>query len=277
MTLGLLLVIAREWKTQGSPGSRPVIAALPGIPVNLIRRVVAGLKLNKRRRYEWRRAQVRTSVIVNHPGSVCSMDGATVEKGDDFIVYRDRGSLSVNADQCGGHAKSENTIKVLITLKESGRLPLVLCTDNGSPLCSDAVESFLADNQVVHLTSLPHVPQHNGSAEQAVYDFKRLVADGYTKDEACHILNNNRRRQKLNWQTPAQVEQQSLKLYTKDERTKFYNAASAAKETALLGIITAKEKRKAEREAIFQTMESFSLITRLTGQSTPYTKPEVIA
>src|SRR5579871_6475726 len=43
-TLGELLAITREWERQGRPGSRPIIAALPGIRVRLIRDVVAGLK-----------------------------------------------------------------------------------------------------------------------------------------------------------------------------------------------------------------------------------------
>jgi transposase InsO family protein len=238
--------------------------------------VIAELKLKKRRRFERKRAHNRTSVIVNQPGTVCAMDGATLKKGEDFVVYRDRGSLSVNAESCSGPLKSADTINVLTILKAKKRLPLVVCTDNGSPLCSKDVETFLSDNKVVHLKSLPHVPQHNGSAEQAVNDFKKLVKDGNAPIRACDILNKNRLREALDWMTPEQAEKSNLKLYTDEERAMFYEAVSNAKEAAVLGILSAKEKRKAERKAILQTMEEFSLIKIITRRSTPSAKPEVI-
>jgi hypothetical protein len=199
------------------------------------------------------------------------------EHGGDFIVFRDRGSISVNANKCGTNsARSGDTIKALTELRKTGKLPLVLGTDNGSPFCSKEVEDFLNKNKVVHLRSMPHVPQHNGSAENSVNDFKSLVTDGFTPSQACQALNQHRRRATLDWQTPAQTEQMRRKLCTDSERASFFQATRSAITMAQLGTKTAKDKRKAEREAIFQTLENFSLIVRTRGHHSPSSKAEEI-
>jgi len=196
------------------------------------------------------------------------LDAAKVpnEEGGEFIVNKDRGSLRTEVTMAEAPAtRASDTLKVLKTLKDSGRLPLVAATDNGSPFVADLVEDYLHENKVVHLKSLPRVPQQNGSAENAVADVKRLVRNGSTTSEACQILNFNRKRETLSWKTPAEVEQEHLEPCTNEFRNEFYKATKAAIEDALVGTKTAYEKRKAEREAIFQTMERFKLITRIRG------------
>ena len=264
VTLGELLTIAREWAVQSYPGSRPVINALPTLRKKLIRAVIAGLKKKRTKRYARIRTDCRTSVKVHQAGVVLTMDGATVEQGD-LVVYRDRGSLSVRSEKCEGSVTSNDTLKLLIKLKESGHLPLVAMSDNGSPFCAGPVKTFYKENQVIHLTSLPRVPQHNGSCENGVGDLKRSIAYGLMPEEACRRLNQHRRRESLNWQTPCQFEQTNFRACTNEERSKFYEATCTAINSAVLGIVSAKEKRKAEREAIFQSMESFGLITRTRG------------
>jgi len=272
------LAIAREWDRQGRPGSRPVIKALPHHRVRLIREVVEELKLRKRRKSEKKRKEVRVSVKVLHSGVMMAMDAGQVpSEGGDFIISRDRGSISVNAEKCEStSARSSDTLRVLNTLKEENKLPLVWCTDNGSPFCSEIVEDFLSENLVVHLKSLPRVPQHNGSGESAVNDFKSGIKQGRSPEQTCLVFNQHRLRAKLNWQTPAQAEQTNRKLCTPDERTMFYETARAAVNVAVLGTKNAKEKRKAEREAILQTLETFSFITITRGHRSRWTKAEEI-
>jgi hypothetical protein len=196
------------------------------------------------------------------------MDAGKVPRneGGEFIVYRDRKSLRTEATESKGPATcASDTLIVLNDLKKRGRLPLVAGTDNGSPFTADVVVDFLRENKIVHLRSLPHVPQHNGSAENAVGDIKSEVRDGATFEKACVTVNEYRVRQSLNWQTSNEVDQESFEPCTDEERTQFYDAANKAINLAVLGTKSAKEKRKAEREAIFKTMESFSLITRIRG------------
>ena len=136
-----IIAITREWHRQGYPGSRPVIKALPNLRTRVIRAVIADLKGRRKKRYERKRIEVRTQVTVLRPGTMIAIDGATVEKGD-FIVFRDRGSLSVDAKKCAGHTVANDTLRVLNDLKSKKQLPLVLCSDNGSPFCAQEVETY---------------------------------------------------------------------------------------------------------------------------------------
>jgi transposase InsO family protein len=259
--LSEILKIAREWNKQGCPGSRPVIYALPHLRVRLIREVIAALKRKKRKRSSRIQVELRVSLVVHDHGTVTAMDAAAMKKGEDFIVTKDRGSLRINTSRCKGSIKSEDAIAVLTNLKSQNKLPLVLCSDNGSPFVSKKVKVYLSENKVIHLKSMPHVPQHNGAAESAVKDVKLLARNGVDLDRACEILNTKRLRKKLNYKTSEEVEQQNFKHSTQETRAEFFEAACEAINVAVLGIECAHEKRKAERKAIFETMERFSLIT----------------
>ncbi len=271
-----LLAIAREWKKQGRPGSRPVANALPKMRVRVVREVIAELKKRSERRYQKIRLQNRSSLVVKQIGIVGAMDAATIQKGDEFIVYRDRASLGVSTLNSDSYTNSSDSLKILWNLKEKDKLPFVLCTDNGSPFCSDVVASFLKENKVIQLHSLPYVPQHNGSAENAVCEIKKILDQGMNPQEACELLNKYRFRSKLGWKTSYEVEQEHAKPCTNEERTKFYEAACIAIELAVQGKKSSCEIRKFRREAIFQTLESFSLATRIKGHLTPSLKAEAI-
>jgi transposase InsO family protein len=270
------LRIAREWKRQGYPGSRPIDAALtPTIPARLVREVIAALKTRRNKRKQLIRKRVQVRVIVKKPGVVVSMDGATLQKGEDHIVYRDRGSLSVNTRACqNGALSSVDTLGVLEDLQEQKRLPFVYCSDNGSPLCSGRIKDFLDKNYIVHLKSLPRVPQQNGSCENAVKEFKELIAEGFSPEEATKVLNERRKRRQLQFKTTAEFEAENYEPYTEEERKQFYDRVKAAIEVAVLGTKNGYEKRKAEREAILQTLESHSFITRTRGGRSCLPKPE---
>ena len=272
------LEIKDQWEKQGCPGSRPIIKSLPNIPARVIREVIAALKKEKKDRYNKHREENRTTVEVHVPGALMVMDGATIKtEGGDFIVLRDRGSVSTHAHKCEGEdLNSQDTLKVFNELKAEGRLPLVMGTDNGSPFCAIVARDFMAQNKVVHLKSLPYVPQQNGSAENAVGDLKQQVANGFTVDQACAVLNQHRLRAKLDWQTSDQVEQTNLVYYTAEQRAEFYQATCSAIASAQLGIESVYEKRKAEREAIFATLENFELITRTRGHPSRWVKAEEI-
>ena len=270
--------IEHQWEKQGYPGSRPIIKSLPHVRVRAIREVIASLKKEKKKRFNKHREENRTTVHVHVPGAVMVMDGATLKsEGGDFIVRRDRGSLSTHAHKCDGESlNSQDTLKVFTQLKEQGKLPLVMGTDNGSPFCANEVKGFMTANKIIHLKSLPRVPQQNGSAENAVGDLKKITAMGLRADQACIALNQHRLRAKINWQTSDQVEQINLELYTEEQREEFYQAACLAITSAQLGIKSEYEKRKAEREAIFATLESFSLITRTRGHPSRWVEAEEI-
>lgn len=262
------LAIAREWRRQGCPGSRPVIAAMKNTRVRLIREVIRELKRRRRKRHADHTIKNRVTVTVNEPGTMLVLDAAKdpTRNGGEVIVHRDRGSLRTEITICEGKATSaEDTLRILRALKARNRLPLVASSDNGSPFVAKSVLAFYRANKVVLLRSLPRVPQQNGAAENGVGDFKRIAKNGATISEACRILNECRLRETLNWKTPAEVDRERFQPCTQEMRERFYDAANATIEVAKLGAKSALEKRKAEREAIFQTLESFSLITRIRG------------
>jgi transposase InsO family protein len=262
------LAIAREWRRQGCPGSRPIIAAMKNTRVRLIREVIREFKRRLRKRQANHTIKNRVSVKVKDPGTMLVLDAAKdpTRNGGECIVQRDRGSLQTEVTACEGKATSAaDTLRVLHDLKAKNRLPLVAGSDNGSPFVAKSVREFYRANKVVHLRSLPRVPQQNGAAENGVGDFKRLVRAGATTNEACRILNERRLRETLHWKTPAEVDRERFQPCTEEMRERFYDAANVAIQGAKLGAKSAIEKRKAEREAIFQTMESFSLITRIRG------------
>ena len=277
ISLGAARAVVREWERQGCPGSRPVGRALPQVPLRAVRAIVAKLKKRKRRRCRRMREAHRTSVLVHQAGVLSAMDGATLKWKKDFLVVRDRGSLKTNARACRRrHLRSSDTVELLKELKAQRCLPLVIATDNGSALCSAEVQDFIKRNKVIHLRSLPRVPQHNGSAENAVREFKEVVGLGIEPEAACDLLNHARRRKKLGWQTSLQFERVNFNQINDVDRAWFYRSASLAIRQAMLGKKSSCEKRKAEREAIFQTLERFSLITRTKGHLPLPPKPEVI-
>ena len=261
-------MILQEWYKQGKPGWRPTASALPGIRVRVIQETIAAAKKRQRRRAMEKTKKLRVSIEVKKVGTVAAMDGATVRKGEDLVIVRDRGSLAVQVKACHGPLRSTDTLEVLQKMKAEDRLPIMLCTDNGSPFCSRVVKDFLEKHHVIHLRSLPYVPQHNGSCENAVMDVKRQLNDGKSIDQTCEILNKCLRRRRLGWKTAHESEVLNFSPNNAEKRIEIYEAAKLAIKEALLGMNSGYEKRKAEREAILSTMERFELITRTRGDQT---------
>lgn len=276
LDLFMQIKIGREWQKQGYPGSRPVEKALRDVPIRQVRQVIAAIKRRKEERYQAHRKRVRVRIKVVKPNVVVTMDGASPESGD-FVVVRDRADLSVNATACESHLASKDTIQVLNKLKSKDDLPLVVGTDNGSPFCSEAVKDYLKEHKIIHLKSLPYVPQHNGSCENAVKEFKTLIGKyRLGPEEACRRLNEGRLRASLSWQTSCQYRKEKQKPWSREAREEFYDAATKAIRESQAGTKSVYEKRKAEREAIFQTLENFELITRTRGSPSRSVKAEEI-
>ena len=268
--LGHYLKIAREWKRQGyTVGEDAIVNKLKDVRCRLVREVVRGLKKRRRVRAEKHLKTSRITVTVHKHAHFNVIDALKVPDkiGGESIVCRDRANLMTHLHD----AKSENVcasdvLDLLESLLKKGRLPLVLGSDNGSPFVAHEVADFLAKHNVIHLKSLPRVPQHNGSAENAVGDVKRLLKNGFDRAQTVLTLNNIRLRKVNDWKTPNELDQECFTAITENERIKFFNAAKSAINSAVVDTMTSKEKRKAEREAIYQTMENFSIITRTRGQ-----------
>jgi len=275
-TLKEKIMIAKEWKRQGYPGSRPVMKSLSQVRVRAVREVISGLKKRRKKRFYKTKKQVRTSVKVNHAGAVGCMDGTTMERGRDFLIYKDRGSLRLQAEKCESSLKSIDTIKLLEKVKIEKNLPLVLCTDNGSPFCSGNVGKYLSKNYIIQLKNLPHVPEHNGSCERGVREFKELFIENLDSEKTTNILNKKRLRPGLSWQTCNEFEENNRKHFEQADRIKFYESTKEKINEALKNIECKKERRKKEREAILKNMELYGLIQINRGSQPRRDKPETI-
>lgn len=271
------VTIAREWKRQGYTGSRPVIHALPALRVRVVREVIGELKMRQKKKLEAIKLNVRKHVRVTKAGVVVAMDGASTSRGSDYIVHRDRGSLSVNITKCSGNLNANDTLGLLKNLELQNKLPLVFCSDNGSPFCAHVVTEFLNKKYIVHLKNLPRVPQHNGSCENAVREFKDLLAHQKDFKKVTKILNENRLRQQLNWQTSQDFEENNFIQITEERRRDFYEKTKQSVESATNGIKNAYKKRKIERDEILKMMQMHSLIKITRGNQLRQIKAERIA
>jgi transposase InsO family protein len=166
---------------------------------------------------------------------------------------------------------------MLKALEARGRLPLVWSTDNGSCYCSADVEAWLAERRVVHLRSLPHTPQHNAWVERCHGELKAesglgrgVVLESVQEAEtrllaARERLDGHRLRSRLGARTAVDVDSTLESWEGAVDRRSFYAAVCSAREQAVLGVIGARARRRAEREAVFTTLELYGLVTRTRG------------
>jgi hypothetical protein len=258
-------LILLEWKKQGKPGWRPINVALTEVPTRQIQFVIGKIKKREIKKQNHVKSINRNQIKTFDTKTILTIDGAADKDGVNLIITRDRCSMETNIQRCEGNLKSEDVLNYLEGLKLKNNLPLVLASDNGSPFCSQMIAKFLDENQIIHLRSLPHVPQHNGVCEAAVKEVKTQINNGKTIEETLIILNHHRLRKKHNWLSVNEfLKSASTKINIRNE---FYEATKKRIFEYCRGIESAYEVRKAEREAILDTLENFELIKQTRGRS----------
>ncbi len=190
-----LWAVAREWRRQGGGrvGWRPIAAALgEEVPVRLVQETLRVIKSAARRRERMRRERARVHVEVHGREVLWSLDATHLVRDEDgeavhAELVKDVGTTALAGASIGSPARAEEVAALLeTTAGERGGWPLVLSTDNGRAYSSREVADVLARNQVVHLRSLPHTPQHNGWIEQAIGEVKEICALGDLALEEIH-------------------------------------------------------------------------------------------
>ncbi len=156
--------------------------------------------------------------------------------------------------------------------RATGRWPLVFVSDNGAPYVGGVVARFLAVLRIVHLRNEPRTPQHNAWSERGIRELKatarlaarpparRLAALG----QAAAQLNRRPRLTK-NHLTALELRRSMSPATLLVEREIFYRAVCAAVTQAVNGRDPGRARRRAERAAIFATLEQFDLIIRYRG------------
>ena len=271
--------ISAEWLRQGKPGWRPVHQALANtnVPVRLIQETIKENKLNDRVKARRARESQRVNVAIKKPGAILSQDSTQMPDKSSKEVFKDPASKKVwvRSNEAGS-VRAKECLRYLRYLKARGRLPLVWMTDNGSAYTSKVVQKYLEQNQVIHLRSLPRVPQHNATGEIAVREFKQAFeSTGNRLNQAVLTLNHRRKRRTLGWTTADQFYKIYFREITVKQRQEFYSACRGAIMNSTAKLLSRHEKRQAEREAIYETLERFNLAVRTRGgQRLTPEKPE---
>jgi transposase InsO family protein len=193
-------------------------------------------------------------------------------------VIKDRCSQKVIAVSTGHAASGAEVVELLKKIKKTRPLPLVWITDNGPAYLSKEVSDFVSNEKVVHLKSMPHVPQHNGSAERMMRELKNL--SGLGRGNKVHEINSahseivtradkinkNRLRASLGFKTSDRVDEESQKIELEKCRLDFFKDYQAQQEI-LCAQVELRKKRKKEREIVFSLLRKNGLIKITRGGS----------
>jgi transposase InsO family protein len=192
-------------------------------------------------------------------------------------VIKDRATLGYEGVSVGAQADAQEILEMLKKQKQEQGLPLVWATDNGSAYRDERVENFLKQEQVVHLLSRPRLPQDNAAAEKGIRELKELAGLGKgvkltSTEEAAgklayswEVLDQCRLRGTKGYRTARELEEQLPPWQEKVERGAFFEQACKSMKKAVEGGGTAREKRQAERQAVYETLENFKLVERTRG------------
>ena len=194
------------------------------------------------------------------------------------LVVREVASTRTLLVSVGPAVTAEDLIRALEHLRAlRGELPLVISMDNGPAMKSDLVALYLAFHEVVALRNVPYVSQHNAATERGHRELKEacdlgrgVILHGHAEAarrmaEAVELVNERRLVTTRGMRTPVAVDEEMPRWYHRIDRRAFYQAACRAIREAVQGCRNDRERRKAEREAIFQVLEDFALIERKRG------------
>jgi hypothetical protein len=279
-----LACIAREVRRQGRrAGWRPVLEVLAGAArVSVVQRYVPALKRQRAQHRRRVREARRLHIHVHQENALWSMDAAQMGRDPSGPVraeiVRDVGGRCTPALVV---AKSITHASVIAAIEQArshkGELALVVASDNGPENVNHDVARYLHEQRVIHLRSLPRIPQHNPWAEHTIGELRGETeiasdtkVDGVPDVErrlhaAVHRLDHERWRPARAPPSTDGGDKIGAQRYTPEERERLYCAAGAAVEQATRDSKSERERRKAEREAILATLEMFGVITRTWG------------
>ena len=154
-----------------------------------------------------------------------------------------------------------------------GVLPLVFLRANGPAYRCEALAESFREQQVIHLFSLPHTPQHNAGLERANREVKETadLRDGMTIEEVraeietTRLRLNRRPRPSRNGLTADELNSILAPATSIVSREAFYSTCQRAIDEAVAGVTSGRARRIATRNAIFTTKESLKLITVTRG------------
>jgi hypothetical protein len=246
------------------------------------------------------RERQRVRVAVHARDVLWSEDGTHLGRDAhgrkvEALAVKDVATTSAIEHSIGGAATGADVLALLVRAKlVRGRLPLVLARDNGPANKNELVCSYLRAERVIVLWNVPHTPEHNAWIESQHGELKleveasgaqwmgiadasqgrRSLAEAGPKSETGHraecvarVLRvlNARVRPSRGGRSASQLDTLLDCVEDLVNRDRFYEAACTAIHKAVLGIENPRARRRAEREAIWCTLEELGLVTRTRG------------
>jgi transposase InsO family protein len=261
-------------------GRQVAQARLPKVPRRVICMTLKALKSEHRTRQRARRAKQRVTLRVLTRDTLLGQDSTHVGSCRSKRVWaelqKDLGTLKARARGNGRSLTGKAMLGQLHRLKATGRLPLVVVTDNASPYCCEEVGAWLKANQVVHLLSRPRTPTDNGAVERAIGEGKglsglgagvgfRRAADGPPLlDKALVLINRHRPRPSRGGLTAEELCRVLPHWRSMVSMSKFYAAVARAVRIRTRGK-KGRDRRREARDAVFAVLCRFKLARRLKG------------
>ena len=274
-------LVAAQRQIQGSTtGARTILRVLresePEISQMLVEEELASLKAADR----VEKARVIEAVRVSHEvlgrDTIWGEDTTHLgrdETGAEIACehVRDRATLKTVALSAGPPPTAVEVIEQLRRAAlERGGWPLAIQVDNASIYLAEIVRQELAAQRVVLLRSRVHTPTDNPATEHAHREVKDeaglgkgvIIAPEAARarvDHARDVLDNGRCRASRGWHTAAQLDAIVPRGDACVDRQAFYDAAQAPMNEAVRGAASARQARKAQRQAFFKTLCEFGL------------------
>ena len=301
-----LPLVLHAWESQGrSSGRGRVMKALQRmgrrVPVSIVREQLRDIKTAHQRVLAKRREAERVHVTVNARAALWSQDathlGRDHEGKVEALAVKDVAALTVHQTSIGGPATGEAVLALLVRAElVRGTLPFVLGMDNGPANREAKLLAWLKKRRVIVLWNVPHTPQHNAPIESTFSELKteldalgelqmpladpsqgpHLLSEAGVSATKCHFrvcvprlvarLNASRVRPSRGGYTADELDRILPRAEDLVDRARFYDTACAAIASAVQGIDDARARRRAEREAIWSTLEQFGLVTRTRGR-----------
>ena len=298
--------VARAWKDLGRSSGRECVLELLKqrglrIPITIVRELLRRLKAHWRRIVARVRAEQRVHVTVHARDALGSLDATHLGRDErgrkvEALAVKDVATTTAIEHSIGGAAKAVDVLALLVRAKQTrGTLPLVLAMDNGPANRNELVCSYLRAERVIALWNVPHTPEHNPWIESLNGQLKleldasgvlwmrpadssecpRSLSEaglpsrtGHLRDCVSRVMRvlNARVRPSRGGRSARQLDTLLLRAEDLVSRDRFYEAACAAIENAVLGIDNPRARRRAEREAIWCTLEQLGLVTRTRGR-----------
>lgn len=301
-----LPAVARAWKRQGrSSGRERVLEELSRmgveVPMTIVRELLRALKARWRRVQERKRAAERVHVAVHARDVLWTQDASHMGRDQhgkvEALAVKDVAAVKVVGTAVGGPTRGVDVLALLERIEhERVTLPLVLGMDRGPANREKELLAWLRKRRVLVLFNVPRTPQHNAPIESLWSELKleldalgelqmpiaeasqgpRSLSEAGAETKTGHLalcvprlvarLNAQRVRPSRGGYTADELDRLLPRADDLVDRARFYDSACAAIERAVQGITHARARQRAEREAIWRTLEEFGLVTRTRGR-----------